>query len=236
MSDLLYRLLRILGAPFRYRVIGREYLVDGVPAIYVANHLGSVGPVRAILSLPLRLYPWVVAEMTDPRRAPQYLYDDFIHPTWHLSGRLGRVVAAVVARVAVALINGIDCVAVERSRGPFDVSMEQSLELLCAGKSLLIFPEDPDQALDPGAQMRPFRCGFMWLCHTYEQSTGHPLSLYPVTVYPPRRMILIGPPRRWEPSNERSQSLRDLCHRLQMEIGALYCALEDDHKFRGIRM
>lgn len=111
--DQLYRLLRLLGSPFRYAVMGLHRLPAHGPAAIPANHLGSIGPVEAILSLPQRLHPWVIVEMRDPHRAPQYLYGDCIHPVWGLSGSAGMLASHIVARIAVAIINGIESVPVE---------------------------------------------------------------------------------------------------------------------------
>ena len=61
MKDTLYKVVRFLGSPFVYHCIGLENIQGRGPAIYVANHLVSVGPVEIILSLPVRLYPWVIA-------------------------------------------------------------------------------------------------------------------------------------------------------------------------------
>ena len=90
MGDILYRIIRLLGRPFSYRLIGARNMHYHGPAIYVANHLGSIGPIEVILSMPVRFLPWVIAEMADFRRAPDYLCDDFIHSAWRLGGGLWR--------------------------------------------------------------------------------------------------------------------------------------------------
>jgi len=56
-SSLFYRLVRLVGSPFRYRVVGMQNVRNHGPALFVANHLGSAGPLASITSMPLRLSP-----------------------------------------------------------------------------------------------------------------------------------------------------------------------------------
>ena len=228
MGDILYRIIRLLGRPFSYRLIGARNMHYHGPAIYVANHLGSIGPIEVILSMPVRFLPWVIAEMADFRRAPDYLYDDFVHSAWRLGGRSGRVVSALVARIAVALINGIGCIPVERSAGLFDESFGRSLALLVEGKSLLIFPEDRDGPLNPETRMRPFLCGFTYLCRMYQERTGRQLPIVPLAVSPEEKTIAIGEPVLWGLQGDRRQDLRKLCHQLQENVWELYQSLRSD--------
>ena len=143
VGDRFYRVARLAGAPFRFQVLGWGRATS-LPALFVANHLGSTGPIEAIISLPVRLHPWVIADMADRRLAPPYLYDDFVAPVWRLRGPLGRAISWLVAQIAVSLIRGLDSVPVRKQNGLFDASFRRSLALLQQGRSLLIFPEDRD--------------------------------------------------------------------------------------------
>lgn len=226
MSDALYKIVRFLGLPFGYRCIGLENIRHSGPAIYVANHLGSVGPVEIILSLPVRLYPWAIAEMTDVRRAPPYLYNDFIHPVWRLSGRLGMVVSAIISRLAVGLINGLECIPVDRSQERYVEPFRRSLPLLHEGKSLLIFPENPDEPIDPVTQMRPFMGGFVLLCFLYQRLTNKRLPIYPVAVSARHRTISVGESVFLEPQGNPRHDIRRACNQIQEEVSKLYKALQ----------
>ena len=85
MGNRLYRLIRWSGRPARYSVAGLESYAGG-PALFVANHLGSAGPVRMFFSVPVRFRPWVVRDMLERRSAPGYLYADFVEPELNLHG------------------------------------------------------------------------------------------------------------------------------------------------------
>ena len=119
LNDALYKTVRWLGAPTRFRLIGLENIQGRGQAIYAGNHLTSEGPIAVILSMPVRFYTWTIAEMLDFERASQYLYDDFVHPTWRLEGWFGGVVAYLVSRISVVLLTGLGSISVERSRGGF---------------------------------------------------------------------------------------------------------------------
>jgi len=226
MKDTLYKVVRFLGSPFVYRCIGLENIRSSGPAIYVANHLVSVGPVEIILSLPVRLYPWAIAEMTDIRRAPPYLYDDFIHPSWHLSGRFGMVVSAVISRLGVWVINGLGSIPVDRYREQYVEPFRRSLPLLNEGKNLLIFPEDPKGPLDPATLMRPFMGGFVLLCFLYQRLTGKQLPIYPLAVSSQCKTISVGKSVFLEPQGNPRQHIHEACARVQEEVHRLYNALQ----------
>ncbi|MFH1084988.1 MAG: hypothetical protein V1772_04420, partial [Chloroflexota bacterium] len=67
LGHLVYAAFRLGGATFRFRLVGRERLPGGGPCLLVGNHARSVGPIQAVLALPLRLYPWAVADNLDYR-------------------------------------------------------------------------------------------------------------------------------------------------------------------------
>jgi 1-acyl-sn-glycerol-3-phosphate acyltransferase len=233
MRDTLYRTIRLLGAPFRYRVIGMQNIQGAGPAIYAANHLTSAGPIESILSLPVRLHPWVVAEMTDLRRAPAYLYDDFIGPSWRVRGRLGLAVSTLVSQLAVRLIVGVGCVPVDRSRGAFLEPFRHSLALLMEGRSLLIFPEDRQGPMEPETSMRPFLPGFLLLCPLYQEAAQRSLPIYPMAVHAASRTISVGKAFFFGGTGTSSREIRQACSRLQEAVRTLYCALQAGQQSGG---
>lgn len=192
MSRSIYSIFQFLLAPFfQYEVAGVERLQNG-PAIFIANHLGAVGPLAIVCSLPVRLYIWAIAEMMDYQRAPQYLYDDFVHPTLGLSGEIGLALATAITKISVPLLRHIGCIPVERNAGIPLVAYKRSLEVLKTGGSILIFPEDSQQAHDPETQMAPFMRGFAVLSLMFEQQTEKILPIYPIVVHPETRSLLVG--------------------------------------------
>lgn len=221
-NDTFYKLVRLAGTPFRYRTVGQEHIQSDGPAIYVANHLGSVGPVQVILSVPVRLYPWVIGEMTDFQRAPRYLYDDFVHPAWHLQGRLGAAISKPLSWLAVWIMRGLTAVSVDRNRGRCVDAFHHSLALLAEGKNLLVFPEDATRPPDPETRLHPFLCGFIALCYMHERARGDRLPIYPLAVHPASRTIAVGEAIFFEDNGDRRQDIRRTCERLQGKVRELY--------------
>ncbi len=225
VNDLLYRSVRWLGTPLRFNTCGMENIRNSGPGIYACNHLSSEGPIAVILSLPIRFYTWTIAEMLDFERASQYLFDDFVHPVWHLNGRLGKTVSFLVSRVAVRLLTGLGSISVDRSRGGFAGAFQHSLDLLEEGKNLLVFPEDPKGPLDPSFQMRPFMAGYTWLCHTYFKETGQQLPVYPLAAYPPKRLVCVGEPQYFVSSGDPRREIRAFGRHIECKVQLLYQSL-----------
>jgi hypothetical protein len=178
-----------------------------------------------ILSVPLRFYPWIIAEMTDPRRAPRYLYDDFIGPTWHLGQHFGMTISTLLSRVTVGLLKGLGAISVERNCGPCVEAFWRSLALLMEGNSLLIFPEDPAAPADPETQLHSFLCGFVALCYMYEDATGKRLPIYPAAVHPGSKTVAVGKAIFFDKDSNRREGVRRTCGRLRGDVQELYCAL-----------
>lgn len=222
MGDATYHMLRALGYPFTYRVVGYEHILPDAPAVFIANHLASTGPIQVVLSLPIRFYPWVIAELADPMRAQEYLYADFILPVCPLTGWVGKLVARLVAGIAVALIHALGCIPVDRSRGRYLEAFRRSLALLTQGQSLLIFPEDPSGPLDPATQLRPFMFGFIYLCYLYRRETGKDLPIYPLAVVPARRLVAVGQAQYFRAAGHARSDILLMRDRLQTAEEALY--------------
>ncbi len=226
MSDRVYDWVRRIGAPFAFRCIGEDHIADNGPAIYVANHLGAVGPIATILSVPVRLYPWAIAEMMDVERAPLYLYYDFVMPQLNLKGRIGMAVSHLLSRIAVSLLRGLDCIPVDRNRGRYFSAFRRSLALLAEGKNLVVFPEDSSKPADPETHIHPFLGGFLLLCWKYQHLTGKLLPVYPMAISSVRRTIAIGRALFLEQLADRRQDVRRMCVRLEEEVRRLWRSLE----------
>ena len=222
MVDTIYTLTRLSGTIFHYRVSGLQNVDHPNPAIFVANHMDSVGPLAVVLSVPIRFYPWVIAEITDIKRAPLYIYNDFVGPTLHLTGKAGQLASNIISRITVPLMRGLGALSVDRSRGWVSRVFYQSLDLLRAGKNLLIFPENPDLPLDPKTRMRPFMSGFTWLVQMYARAAHSSLPIYPVAVSPKSRQISIGPAINLQFHADHRQEMVHFAALIQDQVAQLY--------------
>lgn len=196
MQDYAYRLLAAGLQAFIWggEAVDEENLPKEGPAVLVANHLGALGPIAVTACVPRRLYPWVVADMMDPERAPEYLRWDFVERQLHLPQPYSLWMAKAIAKLSVPLLNSAGCIAVHSNFEDLLAPFEQSVRLLEQGEFILVFPEDPKQPLDPLYKMSPFKKGFVRLGEFYFQQTGRALKFYPLAVHEIRRTVQAGKP------------------------------------------
>ncbi len=208
MNDGTYRLIARLFEAFLWggELAGVDHLPEKGPTVFVANHLGALGPIAVTASLPVRVYPWVVCDMLDCDKAPGYLNQDFVEPQMGLRPPLSRYVSKLLSKISVPLLTSATCVPVypgERLLETFRISVD----LLVEGASLLIFPEDPMKGKDLESQMTPFRKGFTRLGEQYFERTGRSLGFCPLAVHADSYRVQVGVPvyfnRVNAPRNER---------------------------------
>ena len=228
---LVYRAFRFLGAPFRFHVVGLENIQSSGPAIYTANHLGSLGPIQAILSVPVRFYPWVIGEMLDPARAPRYLYDDFVCRDLHLEGRAGIALSTAISWISVRLLREVGAIAMDNNRGRIIDGFRRSLALLAEGRNVLIFPEDDRAQVDTGTGLYPFKPGFAELCAIRRRASCKRVPVYPMALHAGARQIAIDSPMFVEDGAGRRPDLERACAELRQRTLSLYRQLDAPTKF-----
>ncbi len=228
MDEPLYRALRALAAPFRFRVVGMEHVRADGPGVYVANHCGNLGPVVIVLSVPVRFHPWVKADLVDHRRSPAHLYREFGARTLHLAPGPGLALMRLISWITVPLLRALGCVPVESQGFYTSDAFRRSLGLLAQGRNVLIFPEDALRPMDEQTRMHPFNMGFVQLCRLYQRMTLAELPLYPVAVSPSARTIRIGQPRTYRDGGDGHwrERLQEFGARVEAEIARMVLALE----------
>lgn len=225
-DSLVYDFLCFVLSSYNYDVIGIENIQTPGPAIYVANHLGPTGPIEAILSIPVRFYPWGIAEMTDYKRAPKYLFDDFTHPILHLNGKFGLLFSTFLTKISVPLFKAVGVVPIDRFGGWTADGFRQSLKLLHEGKNLLIFPEDPLLPLDPDTAMRHFMPGFATLCSLFQSEAAFPLPVYPVAVNAKAETVAIAKAEYFRPQGHHRQAIDAFSQLMEARVSELYLELK----------
>lgn len=229
--DLLYQALRIPGLFLRYRVIGVENVRPSGPALCVANHLNTLGPLLFFLTLPIRFYPWVKADLVDSRRSPRYLYEQFTSPVLHLRGWPGLAIATACSWVSVPLIRRLGGVPVESGTEWTGRAFRDSMALLVQNKHLLVFPEDSQREADPETQIHAFAYGFVELCRLYQKETGCHLPVYPMVVHSGKKVIAIAEAMFYQPRGNWREAIRRFGEQVQERIRRLY--LDVQHGLLG---
>jgi hypothetical protein len=233
MKDSTYRLIAWLFNAFLWggELVGDENLSEG-PAVFVSNHLGAVGPIAVLASIPVRVYPWVISEMMDSDKATAYLNQDFVEPQLHIPQPLSLRVAKEISKVSVRLLRSAGCIPVSQGEQLHE-TFEQSVELLIESKSLLIFPEDPSKVIDPHYKMTPFKKGFARLGEMYYERTGKSLRFYPLAVHLNSYRVKIGRPIAYNSKNRPANERLRIKNVLESSIREMYLNM-DMKGFPGI--
>ena len=227
LSDsLVYDVARFIGSPFCFDLVGYENIQTPGPAIYISNHLGALGPIETILSVPIRFYPWIIAEMMDFKRAPEYLFNDFVRPVLHLQGWVGIRFSTLLTKISVRLLRAIGSVSIDRFGGMTTDGFRHSLRLLREGKNLLIFPEDPLLSLDSDTLMRHFMPGFATLCSLFQSDECTLLPVYPLAVHATSETIAIGTPEFFHPHGHHRDAINAFSQIVETRVRTLYIDLQ----------
>jgi len=222
MNNTTYRLIAWLFDAFLWggEIVGDENLSEG-PAVFVSNHLGAVGPIAVVASLPVRVYPWVISEMMERDSAAAYLNQDFVEPQLHLTPPFSSWVAKGISKVSVRLLCSAGCVPVWQGEKLYE-TFDHSVDLLVGGKSLLIFPEDPSKEVDPKYKMTPFKKGFARLGELYYERTGRTLRFYPLAVHLDSYRVRVGPPIAYNTKNLAANERLRIKNVLETSIRQMY--------------
>ena len=229
MKDGLYQFLVGVLDLFLWcgELIGEEYLPRRGPAVFIANHLDATGPIATACSIPMRVHPWVIADMMDKGLAPHWLQADFVERQLHFKPPVSRWVARALCRISVPLFYSLGCIPVYR--GDYErmhATLEISMGVLREGKSVLVFPEDNCLPTDPVTKMQPFQHSFARLGEMYYTETGERMGFYPVVVHSTGQLV-VGKPVVFNPLNSVGLERRRLKELMEDNIIAVYMQLED---------
>jgi hypothetical protein len=174
----------------------------------------------------VRFYIWAIAEMTDLKRAPEYLYNDFVHPVLHLDGHFGMLFSTGLTKLTVRFLRELGVVSIDRYGGSTVDGFRQSLQLLMEGKNLLIFPEDAVLEPEPKTQMRPFMPGFAMLCNLFQERTGACLPVYPMAVHAASETIIIGKQEIFAPHGSHKQAMKHFSDLIENRTHEMYLEMQ----------
>jgi hypothetical protein len=192
----------------RMRVEG--YVADaGRAAIFVSNHQNSYGPLAMMLRFPIRLFPWVLSDVTERGSCSRYVERDFVRKELHLGRPLSRAISLAIELICVPMMRYLEVVPVYHRNRKIERTFELSRVFLNAGRSLVIFPE-LDGVLYNDV-LNKLDNGFLEVLRQAYLADGRRVSIYPVFVDRRRRLIRVGKLVDYDPEN----SFRFERHRIE---------------------
>ena len=151
------------------------------PVIFLANHLGAVGPMYMAATFPLRdqVAIWCNEGMMDEKLIVEYVRGDW---WWHPESKLAPLYSATIPYIARLIVPKVlrsaPTIAVCRDARVM-TTMRQSIKALKEGKHLVIFPELPDGHDSHAEQLQ---MGWINLVSMYNKATGKNIRMIPVFI------------------------------------------------------
>jgi 1-acyl-sn-glycerol-3-phosphate acyltransferase len=205
-------------------LVNEEDLPAAGPAVFVSNHADAMGPIAIASSLPVRIYPWVIADMLEWGKAADYLRKDFVEPQLHIPPPLSMPISRLISQASVRLLRSVESIPAWHGEEVLE-TYRISVNYLIQGRSLLIFPEDPTQPKDELHKMRPFKKGFARLGELYYERTNKILQFYPLAVHPAELKVKVGKPISFNPFNDRVRERLRIKNILESMIRELYLSM-----------
>ena len=188
----LYDTLKILVHPF-LRVKQIEYAepIGEEPVIFLANHLGAVGPMYMAVTFPFRdnVAIWCNEGMMEEKMIVDYVRHDW---WWRAESKLASLYSATIPYIAKAIVPKVlrsaPTIAVCRD-ARIMTTMRKSLAALKEGKHIVIFPERPD-GFDSHEEY--LQMGWLNLAAMYQKATGKAIKMFPVYIDVPGKTFRVG--------------------------------------------
>ncbi|MBU0929378.1 MAG: 1-acyl-sn-glycerol-3-phosphate acyltransferase [Spirochaetes bacterium] len=212
----IYHIVKLLFPRMRFERNGVE-IVE--PAIFVANHENAFGPIALFLYFPVKLYPWVMHDLTDRQKCARYLEKEFVSKELRLPGPFSTWLSVLMADLCVGLFRYMEAIPVYRRSRRIMETISRSIVMLEEGKSLLIFPEIPDAALT--RYINRFNIGFIELAKEMGKEEHKTIRIYPVSVDRARRRIALGRPSAYDVDKSYDEEKRRIEAELEAEVEAM---------------
>ena len=231
MRDWIYHLIARAVDAFLWggELLGAENLPEEPPAVFIANHLGPLGPIGVVSSLPFRLYPWVAGEMIDPILAPDYIRRDFVEPRLKLRPPFSKKFSLFLTRITVPLFRSIGGVqAYVGGQELLYTTLEQSITYLNEGKYLLVFPEYAILGTDSMKVIYPFQKTVFRLGEMYYSYARKRLGFFPLAVHESHK-VRVGDPIFFSQMHDPAKERLRLKNLVEDSVRRMYAEMDQNY-------
>jgi hypothetical protein len=198
-------IIRAFLKPVMYHTVsGKEHVTD-LPGVFVFNHGELYGPVAAVVFLPYDMRPWILHNMIEKDAVTRHMYDGTFSRIKWLPVFLRRFLAQMLSRPVVWALSSFDPIPVYRGTAREVIrTFSMSVECLCAGDSILLFPENPKERYGE-APVNDFYRGFAHIGRLYNKKTNERVMFYPVYASKKGRELRIGEGVQYNPGSRREE-------------------------------
>lgn len=161
------------------------------PVIFLANHMGAMGPMYMAITFPLRenVAIWCNEGMMDEKLIVDYIRHDW---WWEPESKLAPFYSATIPYIAKAIVPKVlrsaPTIPVYRDARVMS-TMRASLKALKEGKHIVIFPELPD---GHDSHAEHLQMGWLNLTTLYKRATGKDIKMMPVYIDEATRLFRVG--------------------------------------------
>lgn len=220
----LYRVVRWFVWLFspKYRLVGEENLPEG-PCVIVGNHSHMYGPVAGELYTPGPHDIWCAGEMMHREEVAAYAYRDFWSQKPKALRWFFKLLSHLIVPLSLLIFNNAHTIPVYHDVR-LHTTFRETLEKLCAGRRIVIFPECYDEHNNI---VHAFQEKFVDLGRFYYKQTGQALSFVPMYLAPQLKTVQYGRPVSFRPDAPIARERSRVCGELMDAITQMAVSLPE---------
>lgn len=198
------QIIRAFLKPIMYHSVeGKENVTD-IPGVFVFNHREIYGPIAAVVFLPYDIRPWILNKMIDKTKIYDHIYEGTFSIIKWLPPFMRKGIPKILSPIICWALSSFDPIPVYRgSTRDIIKTFTLSVECLCSGDSILLFPENPTDRYT--VEVSSFYKGFANIGKMYHRKTGESLMFYPVYASSKRRLLSIGKGVKYDPNGGKQE-------------------------------
>lgn len=189
------------------------------PVVYVSHHQNMIGPVSVLKWYPEFMRPWVFSVFLDYETSyRQYLnYTLTERLGWHRG--MAKILASPLAWFASTLTQSGRAIPVYRQSREVLQTMDQSVDALESGTSILIFP-DVDYS-DDSQEVKEIYDGFLYIEKYYYRKTKQHVPFVPIVALSETNEIRVGEPILFMGRDSFFKEKKAIAEEIQQSLNAL---------------